>query len=41
MENKRIAVMNKIIGTEMKTSTQFLRMSPADLIYSIPSIKPD
>ena len=41
MENKRIVVMNKIIGTGMKTSAQFLRMSPADLIYSIPSIEPD
>lgn len=38
-ENKRIEVLNKVIGTGMVSSYQFLRMSTADLIYSIPSLK--
>lgn len=40
-ENSKIQVLNKLIGTGMSSSQEFLRMSGADLIYSIPSLEPN
>ena len=40
-ENKKIKVFNKLIGTGICSAQQFLRMSGADLIYSIPNLEPD
>ena len=40
-ENKALEVLNKIVGTGLASTSEFLSMSAVDMIYSIPSLEPD
>lgn len=40
-DSKKISVLDKLIGTGIKGKPEFLRMSLADLVYSIPDLEAD